>query len=154
MTAICRTKPVQIITAAVCIALLTGCSLDNRSRSSGVPSQGTTIEVRGDWDDVESAVQVAAGHSEMAIEAGAGFALQPAEVAEVPTRRCRYELVTAADEPVLIRFAALSTDDPGPIRITVLVGAFGDQPREAALLGELRRRLEDLAGKDWAPVRN
>jgi hypothetical protein len=131
-----------------------GCVVDNRSRAGGEPSPGTTITVRGDWDDVRPALEHGAGRSEAAVVGFAGLALAPAEAIDNPTRRLCAHLVTGGDEPIEVRAWALSTQDPGPVRLTARVGRFGDRQREEHLLACVRRRLEDLAGVDWAPIRD
>lgn len=139
---------------AASLALWLGaCAGTNWSHSTGEASPGITLVVRGDWDDVEAAVQVAAGRSEMGIVKVLGTQLNPAEAAKVPTRRCVFELRTSGDEPATLEFRAASTADPGDIVATAHVGRYGDRVREEHLLAEVRRRLEDLAGVDWAPIR-
>lgn len=136
------------------LALAAGaCTGTNWSHSTGEASPGVTAVLWGDWDDVEAAVQVAAGRSEMAIVHVVGLRLNPAEAARVPTRRCVFELRTAGDEPVRLEFRAASTTDPGDIVAEAHVGRYGDRGREEHVLAEVRRRLADLAGVDWAPIR-
>lgn len=137
---------------ALCLAGLSGCSLDNRSRSSGVPSDGTTQVFTGDWNDVEASVQHAAGTLEMAVVGEAGFGLEPAEAVGVPTKRCRFELVTGGDEPALVRCWAKETGDPREIEVFAKVGEFGDAVREQRLLELFGARLTELRGRDWAPI--
>lgn len=135
-----------------CLAGLSGCALDNRSRSSGVLSEGTTKVFTGDWNDVEASVQHAAGALEMAVVGEAGFGLAPAEVVGVPTKRCRFELVTGGDEPALVRCWAQETGDPREIEVFVKVGEFGDAVREQRLLSLFGARLTELRGREWAPI--
>lgn len=148
--------PIKLLTIVpLCVLwclLLVGCSLDNRSRSSGAPSDGTTRVFTGDWNDVEASVQHAAGLSEMAVVAGAGFGIEPAEVVGVPTKRCQFELVTGGDEPVLVRCWAKKTGDPREIEVFARVGEFGDTPRERRLLDLIGARLGELRGREWAPI--
>lgn len=88
----------------------------------------------------------------MAVVAGAGFGLEPAEVVGVPTKRCRFELVTGGDEPVLVRCWAMETGDPREIEVFARVGEFGDAPRERRLLELIGERLGELRGREWAPI--
>lgn len=97
-------------------------------------------------------MQHAATASEMAVVAGAGFGIEPAEVVGVPTKRCRFELVTGGDEPVLIRCWAKETGDPREIEVFAKVGEFGDAPRERRLLDLVGARLRELRGREWAPI--
>lgn len=72
-----------------------------------------------------------------------------------------YELVTIHDEPVVLR-ARRDRDFPGlvpaeappqPLELCARVGRTGDPARERLLLDAVARRLGQLAGVDYAPIR-
>lgn len=104
-----------------------------------VRSDGTDVVMRGDWDDVGASVQVAAGLCQMAV------------VASQERENVRdFQLVTTHDEPAQVRFERRA--DQGDFRAWALVGTFGDRVQEGELLTRIRERLEQLAGRDWAPI--
>jgi hypothetical protein len=93
-------------------------------------------------------MEVALGHSEMAWVSSA--------VVE-PDRR-EERVVTVGDEPVELRFERVGAGrgggartEPETIELWARVGHEGDVGRERRLLSRLVRRLEQLAGRDWAP---
>lgn len=132
--------------------LLSGCGGGFPKRGAPTPS-GTTAIVRGEWDDLDAAIEAMCGTTELALVGRVAFQLQPAEVADLSTRRRGYDLLTSADEPARITFAAQETGEPTAMVMTVRVGRFGDASREAAVIEAVRRRLADLEGKDFAPMR-
>lgn len=139
--------------ALVCSLLLAACGGSNWSRHHGPPSQGTTVVVTGDWNDIEASLTVAASRCDMAIVRVVGARLLPAEALDKPTGHVWSDLVTAGDEPVRFEVVALGTRDPREMSVWVRVGRDGDAAREARLADEFRKRLSDLTGVDAAPVR-
>lgn len=131
---------------------LAGCSAPG-PRPDPVVSPGTAIIAHGDWDDVDASVEAAVGRNEMAIVRRISLELEPAEAVDIPTRRRAFDLVTSDDQPARIKFVAKTTTDPGDIEVFARVGRFGDRAREESLLRAVRERLEDLAGRDFAPMR-
>lgn len=112
-------------------------------------SPGATT-VRGDWDDVDAAVQVAITRAEMAI------LRRTAEPADQPDPdRIQFELLTMMND----RAVLTATREAGagesliPIHLEARVGHFGDPAREQVLLRAMADRLEQLAGVDYAPAR-
>lgn len=103
----------------------------------------SVMEAEGDWEDLAASVQVGAEQSEMAI------VRQPKHVADSPAR---FELVTNLNEPVVLK-AERAGESAKKITLTAAVGRFGDQGRERALLRRIARRLGDLYGVEFAPVR-
>lgn len=76
-------------------------------------------------------------------------------------RRRVYECASLFDEPALIvaergevpRADALGREPPGPITISASIGRFGDKAREDRIVALVMKRLRDLAGVPYAPVR-
>ncbi|MFA6046217.1 MAG: hypothetical protein WC718_14635 [Phycisphaerales bacterium] len=101
------------------------------------------MQMVGDWEDVGPAALVAASQCEMAIVRWPETV--PGSVREM-------ELVTTGDEPAELRFEAASSTDPRPMEVLCKVGTYGDVARERDLLDRVSHRLEQLKGKDWAPV--
>lgn len=71
----------------------------------------------------------------------------------MPVERLYY-LQTLRDEPATLtaRFDG-SVSGTGRITLTASVGRAGDAAREQALLENVARRLEQLRGVDFAPIR-
>lgn len=135
-----------------------GCGAGNPRAISaaGLPS---TMLVNAKWSDVEPALEVAVRRVEMAIVDR-----------EIGPDLLRFELLTAGAEPgwLTARPSPLtpptlrstpsgtpSAADEGevPITLETRVGLFGDVVRERQLLSALERRLSQLRGREWAPVR-
>jgi hypothetical protein len=112
-------------------------------RMEPAPSGGRTALVTGDWEDVYAAALVAAPTIESAILHR-----------EEDERRLVLTFTTIDDEPGELTAERLSDslDRPGPIRITVRIGLFGNSAREERLIRAIADRLRGLAGRAWAPV--
>lgn len=134
---------VRLAAGLALLVFLGGC-WSARAIPAGRVSQ--PLEVVADWNDVEAAVLAATGRVEMA------FVSQ----AEAPGRHV-FELRTIRDEPAELVFTcelgALPEGERIPIRIWCSVGRFGDSGREAQVLRAVAKRLGDLAGVDFAPIR-
>lgn len=129
---------------------LPGCAA--RRFDPPIASDGWREIARGDWDDLDAAVEVACMRHEIALVSSAD--VQPAAMPGEPGTRARvFTLVNAGSEPVSITAAGQGTTDPGDIVLTVRVGHFGDERRERAIARTLSRRLRDLAGVTVAPLR-
>jgi hypothetical protein len=131
-------------TASAAIALVL--SLGLVACSTGLWTEGgpPIREVTADWADADAAVEVAAKKVEMGLERSEDVG---------PGRR--YYLRTEGDEPVELDIhpAPGSESDPRPLRIEARVGRFGNAQREGQLAAAVARRLRQLAGVDYAPVR-
>lgn len=121
-------------------ALLGGCASGSGARAGPMFQPPSELETAGDWDDLGASVQVGAEQSEMAVLHG------PREAGASPVQ---FDLLTNLHEPV--RLEAWRASER--IRLRAGVGRFGDQGRERALLRNIARRLEDLKGVEFAPVR-
>lgn len=129
-----RTKTVQIASiGTILLWAILGCA---RTR----PAEPGPRLVRGDWDDALPAARVAASAAEMAI-------LQVAAPAEFEVR---LELIAIGDAA---GSATIRRIDGSTLEVTCRVGRFGDSRREDRFLDALERRLAQLAGVDFAPVR-
>ncbi len=126
--------------------LLPGCTA--RRFDPPIPSDGWREIARGDWDDLDAAVEVACMRHEIARVSAAD---EP--TGDAGSRRRVFTLVTAGSEPVSIQATGQGVTDPGDIVLTVRVGHFGDERRERAIARTLSRRLRDLAGVTVAPLR-
>jgi hypothetical protein len=107
--------------------------------------------VRGDWDDLDAAVEVAASKVEMSVLSSTDPSSNPRV----------FRLVTVTDEPGRLtvrrspptRPPGASPPAPELFQVEASVGRFGDPQREQALIDAFRRRLEALAGVDFAPLK-
>lgn len=121
----------------------------------GLLPDASTAEASADYDDVDAAVAVAASKNEMAVMWSNGASESPR----------RYYLKTVKDEPVYLFVGKQASFERRPVRdpkapippdqlvMRCTVGRFGDSDREEELLDDLRERLEDLYGKNAAPIR-
>lgn len=144
----------RTVGAAVLLLLIVGCSSDggNRALFLSEPERALTT---GDWDDVDAAVDAAISKK------GVEMAVLSSRDEEGGTRV--YELTTIGDEPArLVVHRKLNESATGvrhgrgapeAMSLEAWVGRFGDRDRERALIAEVRARLGDLAGVDYAPLR-
>jgi hypothetical protein len=151
----CRSVAAPVLVAAVLggigmliVVGLSGCSASGQ-RSGPMFQPPSTLEAFGDWDDLDASVQVAAEQSEMAVVRSAPAANDPGLAS---ARSRRFELLTNLNEPVVLE---VSREGAAGDRLGMkaAVGRFGDQGRERGLLERLARRLGDLRGVEFAPVR-
>jgi hypothetical protein len=134
----------------VCVCALTlwcagiaGCSSAPSADFSTSPDESPSrAKLRGDWDDLEAAVLVAAGKAEMAV----------LMVGTSGPSEFRAELTTTTDETAKLTVIR-GADDPDRLDAACRVGHFGDAEVERRLIGHLSRRLAQLHGREWAPVR-
>jgi len=129
------------------LPLVSGCSAAFVRSEPSIPGVNTgfsTLTVQGDWSDVEAAVDVSVTRAEVAVTS---TAFEPS--------RMQFGLVTATDEVgelVVLREDASGNGEGVPIRLEVHIGRFGDAPRELRLLEAVAKRLEQLRGRDVAPI--
>ncbi len=136
--------------AAAVFAALAGCA--TQDGSDPVWSEGTTILVLADWDDVPAAVAVGLGQRSLTVVDATGPSRGD------PHGEYRYELIDQEDRPGVLaarRRAGASSADAGPvgIELSAKLGRFGDAAEERSLLNAVRNRLADLTGVDVAPIR-
>jgi hypothetical protein len=131
------------------MAVLQGCSAGFQRSAPEMPG-GAVAEswrvVRGDWSDVEAAMEVSAARAEVAVVSST---LTPGLIV--------FEVLAATDEAgevVVTREGGVDggTGEDVPIRLEARVGRFRDRVREGRLLDALSRRLEQLRGRAVAPV--
>ncbi|MEC9372763.1 MAG: hypothetical protein VYC34_02930, partial [Planctomycetota bacterium] len=94
----------------------------------------------------DAAVAYAASRSEMAVLSSSR---------DGKARSATFSLVTIADRPATLALRqdpAADPDQPAEILAVAVVGRFGDPAREAALLRDLQRRLDQLEERGWAPI--
>jgi hypothetical protein len=144
--------------------LLVGCAAEPRGEPSPVPrtsektgwdaaaAEGLRLVVRGDWDDVDTSVAVGVSRGEAAV-------LSSTADAEHPGRKL-YTLLSILDERGTLTARRLPEDGntalPGPgdaIEFTCRFAPFRNPERERTILVQTRRRLRDLAGVDYRPIR-
>ena len=128
--------------AAIGLLALGGCAAPPHfvQASSSIPP---TV-VPGDWHDVDASVHVGASEVEMAIIGRE----------ELDPDAVLYTLVTVRDQPVSLRVERpRAAAHPDEMRMTCVVGRFGNAAAEQALIARVRQRLRDLSGKDYAPIR-
>lgn len=122
------------------LALLVGCGPGFVEREAG-PEEWSQVGARGDWDDLDAALEVAAARVGMAVVGSS-----PGE------ERRAFELVTAGDEPVSLEISKAPGAGEGDLVLRCRVGRFGYDARQAWLLEALGHRLEQLRGVETAPV--
>ncbi len=134
------------------LAAVAGCSSDSASFAGksvvevGVEAGESVIRVDADWVDVEAAVAVALGKSE----------LVKVRLERPDPSRLIYTLRTSRDEPATLTIDRLDgpeTADPVRMRLACRVGRFGDTLREEVFLALVAARLEQLRGVEVAPLK-
>lgn len=114
---------------------------------------GDTMVVLGDWADLTPAVDAACTPNELAIESIADpgpfervftFRLLSGESGSLRAR--------AVGKPADQTLPGGSIQSPTPIELHATLGFFGMPDREARLVRDVRRRLEQLSGVDVAPL--
>jgi len=131
--------------AAGVIPHLAGCANGPNSPASASTATSpatSTVNVAGDWNDVAAALEVAIRDQ--------GFAVLSETRGELAHE---FELLTIRDEPGSITARRDTTDSASSITLTCRIGAVGDPRREQPLLAAMTKRLKDLAGVDYRPVR-
>lgn len=139
------------------LAILASSTLLAACASSGLPepvdpdAPAPAETVKGDWNDVDAAVEVACMRAHVA--------LLTSSPATLPDRRrsIRYRFLANDDRQyVLIATQAAPIDGADASGLIDLV-ARGTPDRdlrvERILVRETARRLEHLAGREWAPIR-
>lgn len=96
----------------------------------------------GDWNDVVPAVDAAVGRSEVAIET----------IDEDAADLKRFGLRTIFDEPGTLTIRRVPGPDPVRCTAEIKLGQFGDARREAAVVADIKLRLDQLRGRDYAPL--
>lgn len=133
--------------AGVSGAVLPGCSGPNRGPARF--SDGSVVVALGDWNDVDAAVDVGVGKGECAVTG---------QTDDADGRARTYEVVTVTGESGWVRASAdqdaADVMGPEPIELRAQLGLFGDQARERRLLAGVKRRLQQLAGVETAPIRD
>jgi hypothetical protein len=128
---------------AAVLAALAGCRSDGAS-SWGSPSAEQSVVV-GDWNDVHAAVMVAVGQNETAIVTWSSSDTE--KVFQLRTVRDQDGRLIARRDP------SLGAIDPGPIHLSCSIGRFGNAPLERSIIRATARRLEDLKGVEFRPLR-
>jgi len=132
-------------------SLLAACATSQRPESVDPNAPAPAETVRGDWNDVDAAVEVASMRAQVA--------LLMSSPPMLPDRRrvIRYRLLASDDRQyVLIATQAAAIDGVDASGLIDLV-ARGTPDRdlrvERILVRETARRLKHLAGREWAPIR-
>jgi hypothetical protein len=96
--------------------------------------------------DVDAAVEVAAKHSQMAVDHS---------TTDEDGNIRRYYLWTQTDEPVTLTLSRMAPAEPlpEPIQVDACVGRFGNSKREAQLVRAVTHRLAALAKEGYAEIR-
>jgi hypothetical protein len=148
-------KPDRAAVCLVCVSIFAGLALSGCGRTPGQGSlfaaktaetgRSTSLVVEGDWDDVESAILVGLDQAEMA-----QLRRRTPSADEVVV-----ELITLRDQPGTLRLSREPATGDGPTRITIeaSVGRAREAELERGLVRAVARRLEDLRGVEFAPVR-
>lgn len=97
----------------------------------------------GDPDDLDAAVEVGAAQAECVI-------VTMTSAPDVQPALRRYELKHITGRTVKLE---LNAAEPPTVRATCSVLPLGDAKLERLILDRVRIRLEDLKGREWAPIR-
>jgi hypothetical protein len=132
-----------------------------------VQASASSIRVRADWNDLDAAIQVAAGQCEMAWLSSTPS--EPIEIEGQPATQRRFELVTIEDWPVEVMAWRRDVSGPDPIEIELIIrvepacrpddGATSSPVQTKARRWEdmlrcaMVQRLSDLREREWAPLR-
>ena len=137
------------VLAILCLGTaLTGCSGPAGSGSmAGAEDHETSPvsrETVADWDDVEPAIRVALGQTELVL----------ASVHRPSPGRIEARLRSSGDEPALLVITGPESAqaDPVTMTLTCTVGRFGDPAREARVVALVIARLQSLKGVEFAPL--
>lgn len=120
------------------------------TRPRGVVTTGPSESlVTGDWNDVYAAIQTALGQNEGALLSRSESDTEQTFEFSLITDD-RGTLTARRDSPA----PKFNAPDPAPIPIhlSCSVGLFGNPAKERAILDATKRRIEQLAGVDWAPA--
>ncbi len=128
------------VAMSVSIPLVLGCCANRAVPAEDGYSPPLVVQVQGDWDDVDAAMDVALSEVEAAVESSQAVGLSK-----------RYLIRTVRGEPGEVVLTQLET--PGDIGLSVQIGRFGDRSREKRLADAIRSRLGALYGRDAAPLR-
>lgn len=113
--------------------------------ASGGPSlTASEATVKADWDDADAAVRRAVRREQMAIEKREAFRAADQDRDTVLV----FSLRTLRGDAGEMMLKDLGD---GTVLVRCRVGALGSASAESALVTEVVDRLEDLAGKDYAP---
>lgn len=120
----------------------------NSLRDQGGATVGTA---RADWDDIDAALDVGLYVGECAVLSDD----RPRH--GVQCSSITYQLTTVGGEPGSVTISRTVSDRPDPrgpetIEIRASIGRYRDRDREQRLIEATIRRLEALAGVDWAPI--
>ncbi len=143
---------------ASCSLFLMGCassiSVSDRAsqRQASAISTGITTLVSADVDDLDAAARVAASRLNMDV----------VDIIKDSTTRF-YTLRTVRGEPAWLRIElpaptqnfAIDSTTPPPLSITIsaAVGRFGDADRERSLINNMKKRINQIRGDTYKPVR-
>ena len=118
---------------------LAGCTGSPRSSlSRDVPvGPGEVVLVEADWDDIFASVDAVAERHAL----GVLYQAQDDELATI-------ELLDVLGRPIRIEARHVGAD----AELTVSVGRFGDPELERQIQGDLRKRLRQLHGVEFAPI--
>lgn len=128
------------VMAAACASTSGGGGAEERFVDASV------TEVDGDWDDVEAAVIVGAEQSEAVIVRQSGGMKDDVRVFVIRN------VLDQRGELTVTRKGA-NADGSSRIEMRLGVGTFGDQRKQATMLARVAKRMDDLKGREWAPVR-
>lgn len=136
---------VAAVLAVVTVAGLAGCAFPEPRPEPKLFQGSATLQVVGDWDDVETAVRTGCSQAEVAV-------LQVIRL----DSHLRFELLTITDEPGTLEVSlepqgGAEGNEPS-IRLEATVGRFQDKAWAERLIGRVARRLHDLHGVDVAPI--
>lgn len=124
---------------AIIVCTLFGCT-GPRSARPAPPAGPTTIEAVGDWNDIGVAAAFGAGAGEAAIED-----------AQIDETVAIFSLRAVNGEPGVLDVTRAEEGDR--VVASCTIGRFGDAVRQRRILEAFARRLQQLYGVDYAPIR-
>ena len=131
--------------------LLASCASSQRPEPVDADAPAPAATVRADWNDVDAAVEVAC------MRANVALLMSAPSITPDRRRSIRYRFLASDDRQyVLVATQAApinGVDASGMIDLVARGTPDRDLRVERILVRETARRLEHLAGREWAPIR-
>lgn len=134
------------------LVTLAACGATHITINPAIRGDPPTMEVRADWNDVDAAAEVAGPQVELA--------QLSQSLIELPDGRGQHRYTFLATDDTEYELCVTQAQkgagvtQPGPLILTANGVRRRDANREALLVSAAANRLLDLAGKEWAPLRD
>lgn len=149
-----RPLPWQTMALVFATCVLHGCAAVHFEAAPDPRPIGPVVRVTADWDDLDAAIDVAAGVNQLALVR---------TVDPGPMHR-EFHMVTILDAPVIITArrpdanhassneADATRRESIDIELACTYGWSGDPGRESTILRAIAKRLRQLHGREYAPL--